>query len=282
MKKTLLLTICLLTVLLNFAQVQMPAASSTQTLVQDFGLGTITIVYSRPSLKGRAVFMENSALAPVGKVWRTGANAATRLSFSDWVEIGGKKLDTGSYALYTIPGKKEWEIIINKGVNNDGAFNYKESEDVVRVKVPVSTISPAVETFTMQVIDIKHESCTIVLRWGTTAVGIPVTTQITERIKTKMAAALQGDKKPYWQAANFYYDWTKDYPNALTNVNSAIAESEKGGDSPYFMYLLKAKIQKDMNDKTGAKTSATKCVELATKEKNDDYVRAGNDLIKSL
>src|ERR1700759_2099448 len=104
MKKIVLLTTLLLPALFNFAQVKMPAASSTETLIQDFGLGTITITYSRPNLRGRTVFQENSLLAPTGKLWRTGANAATKIRFSDWVEIGGKKLDSGSYALYTIPG----------------------------------------------------------------------------------------------------------------------------------------------------------------------------------
>ena len=95
------------------AQVKMPAASPTQTLIQDFGLGKIEIVYSRPSLKGRAAFGNGSLLAPTGIVWRTGANGATKVTFSDPVTIGNTTLAAGSYGLFTIPGEKEWTIIFN-------------------------------------------------------------------------------------------------------------------------------------------------------------------------
>src|SRR5215210_5035628 len=118
MKKLLLLAISAILCILSFAQVQvqMPQPSPTQTITQNFGMGKITLTYSRPSIKGRTLFMESSDLAPLGKMWRTGANAPTRLTFTDFVNFGGKDLDSGSYVLYTIPGKSEWEIILNKGL----------------------------------------------------------------------------------------------------------------------------------------------------------------------
>src|SRR5215469_8987211 len=137
MKKIFLPLIAVLSCSFLFAQVQLPQLSPTASITQNFGIGKVTLVYSRPSIKGRTVFMENSDLAPLGKLWRTGANAATRLTFTDKVNFGGKDLDTGSYVLYTIPGSSEWEIILNKGLNNNGTDGYKESEDVVRFKVPV-------------------------------------------------------------------------------------------------------------------------------------------------
>src|SRR3954466_4322369 len=88
------------------AQVAMPAPSPTQTIIQDFGMGRIELTYSRPGVKGRQLFGQNTELAPVGRPWRTGANAATRIRFTDKVAIGGKTLDSGRYVIYTVPGKE--------------------------------------------------------------------------------------------------------------------------------------------------------------------------------
>ncbi|HRH60057.1 MAG TPA: DUF2911 domain-containing protein, partial [Chitinophagaceae bacterium] len=206
----------------SFAQVNMPMPSPTQTIVQDFGMGKITLVYSRPSVKGRTLFANNSDLAPFGKLWRTGANAATRITFTDEVSVNGKKLDTGSYVIYTIPGEKEWTVILNKGLENWGTDGYDEKQDIARMNVPVNTVKPYTESFTMQFTDIKNESCDLHLLWGNTDIKIPITTNIKDRLKAQIEKALQGDKKPYWQAANFYYEWEKDYAKALENVNKGI------------------------------------------------------------
>lgn len=98
----------LLSSIASYAQIKMPAPSSTQTISQDFGMGKLELTYSRPNIKNRQLFKEGSELAPLGKVWRTGANSATRIKVTDPIEIAGKALDTGTYAIYTIPGKSEW------------------------------------------------------------------------------------------------------------------------------------------------------------------------------
>jgi len=277
--KKILLPVAILLCSYSFGQVQLPQPSPTATLAQNFGIGKITLVYSRPSIRGRTLFADNSDLAPLGKMWRTGANAATRLTFSDNVNFGGKDLDTGSYVLYTIPGKTEWEIILNKGVNNSGLDGYKESEDVTRFKVPVVNLpGMGVETFTMEFTNLKPESCNLMLLWGNTMVSVPITTKVMDRIRTQIENALQGNDKPYWQAANFYYTYDKNYSKALENVNHAIENDQDA----YYMYMMKARIQKELGDKTGAKASAEKCVQLATADKNDDYIRQGNDFLKTL
>ena len=260
------------------AQVTMPAPSPVQTIIQDFGLGKIELTYSRPGIKGRQVFGENSELVPLGKPWRTGANAATKIHFSDAVIIGGKTLDTGNYVIYTVPNKRQWDVVLSKGTAYPGAEGFKESDDVVHVKAPVVIIKENIETFTMQIARIKNESCELHLRWANTDVAIPITTNIKERIRTQLEAALQGDKKPYYQAASFYYDYDKNYAKALENINKAIAENPKA----FFMYLQKAKIQKDMGDKSGAKESALKTIELAKEAKNADYENFANQLLKQL
>lgn len=261
------------------AKAQLPAPSPTETISQDFGLGKIMVTYSRPGIKNRTVFMQNSDLAPLGKLWRTGANAATKITFTDKVTIGGKDLDTGSYVLYTIPGKNQWEIILNKGLKNWGSDGYLESDDVVRFKVPVTETKPFVESFTMQLANVKYQNCDLQMSWGTTLVSIPIATNIVDRIRTQIEQSLmQGDKKPYWQAANFYYEWDKNNDKALENVNKAIAESPDA----FYMYLLRAKIEKAQGKKMQAKNDAQKCKDLATAAKNDDYVAQANDFLKGL
>lgn len=279
MKKILLPALAVILYSFSSAQVQMPQLSPTATVVQNFSVGKITLVYSRPSIKGRELFEENSDLAPLGKLWRTGANAATRITFTDKVTFGGHDIDSGSYVLYTIPGEDEWEIILNKGLNNSGTSGYKESEDVVRFKVPAeNSTGMNVQTFTMEFLNIMPGSCDLTLIWGNTLVDIPITTDFKDKVRAQLETALQGKDKPYWQAASFYYEYDKDYPKALENINHAL-ETNKDA---FFMYMMKARIQKELGDKVGAKASAEKCIELATTVKNDEYVKLGNELISSL
>ncbi len=263
------------------AQVKMPAASPTQTLIQDFGLGKIEITYSRPGIKGRTVFGNGSLLAPYGIVWRTGANGATKVTFSDAVTIGGKTLAAGDYALFTIPGEKEWTIIFNTNSKSWGSFDYKEAEDVVRLKVAPEMTSNFTETFLISVGNITPESATINLKWGKVLVNIPIQTDIKPTIRKQIEASIAGanvTSNTYSAAANFYYDLDKDYAKALANVNKAI----EGNAKAYWLFLLKAKAQKELGDKKGAKESATVCIKLAEEGKNADYVRSGNELISSL
>lgn len=260
------------------AQVTMPAPSTTQTIVQDFGMGKIELTYSRPGIKGRQIFGQNTELVPLGKPWRTGANAATKIHFTDNVSIGGKTLDTGSYVIYTIPNQSQWDVVLSKGTAYPGSEGFKESDDVVRFKAPVTTAKDKIETLTMQFGNVKNESCELHIIWGNADVAIPITTNIKDRIRTQLEAAMQGDKKPYYQAAGYYYDYEKNYPKALENINKATAENPKA----FYMFLQKARIQKDMGDKAGAKASALKTIELAKEAKNADYENFANQLLKQL
>ena len=147
--------------LLSTAQVKMPAPSPTQTVKQEFAIGSVTLTYSRPSAKDRKIYGD---LVPYNKLWRTGANAATRIVFSDPVEMGGKMIDTGTYVLYTIPGADSWEVILNKGLGNWGIDGYKETEDVARFKVPSSKIKNKIETFTMEFSNVTPTSCSLEIK----------------------------------------------------------------------------------------------------------------------
>ena len=280
MKKIMMLAATLCS-LISFAQIKMPAPSPNQKITQEFGVASIELTYSRPSIKGRSLLKENSDLAPLGTLWRTGANAATRLVFTDKVMMGGKLLDTGAYVLYTIPGKDYWEIIINKGLSNWGTDGYKESEDVNRFKVKAHKMGSETETFTMQFANVMAESCELHLMWGNTAVHIPMSVNVKDKIRAQVEKALSAEKinpSAYQSAANFYYEWDKDLPKALT----AITKATEANGKAFWLFLLQAKIQRDLGDKVSAKASAEKCIELATAAKNDDYVKQGGDLIKNL
>lgn len=278
--KKILLVVFMLPSLVVLAQIKMPAPSPTQTIVQDFGLSKLELTYSRPSIKGRELFKDGSELGPLGVVWRTGANSATKLKVNDPIAIAGRALDTGSYAIYTIPGKKEWTLIINSDSKKWGT-QYNEKDDLFRVTLPSVKLKESVETFTMQFANITTESCDLKLMWGKTVLVIPITTNIKDKIRAQVEKALATEtvtSNTYYSAANFYYEYDKNYSAALTNVSKAIGEkSEK-----FWMFLLRAKIEKELGDKVAAKASAEKCIALATEQKNDDYVRFGTLLIKGL
>ncbi|MEY3620012.1 MAG: hypothetical protein RLZZ391_378 [Bacteroidota bacterium] len=267
--------------LTTIAQVKMPAASPTQTLIQEFGMGKIEIVYSRPSLKGRSVFGTGSLLAPIGDVWRTGANGATKLTFSDPVNIGNKTLPAGSYGLFTIPGANEWTIIINTNSKGWGSFDYKEAEDVVRFKVAPETTGTTTETFTIAIDDITAQTATIYLKWGKTKVKIPISTDIKPIVRAQIEAATSAatvNPNVYQTAATFYLELDHDYNKALVYADKAIAAYGKA----YWLHLLKARIHVALNDKKGAKTAAETCKQMATEAKNMDYVRSADEILKAL
>ncbi len=266
---------CLGMLSVNAQQVRLPSPSTTQTIKQDFGLGSIELTYSRPGAKGRRVFGD---LVPNGKLWRTGANAATRLSFTVPVEMGGKKLDTGTYVLYTIPNEGPWEIIINKGIKNPGVDGYKESEDVIRFQVVPGKLGNKVETFTMQFADVKPQSCTLDLMWEKKLISIPITTSVNDKLKAQIEQAMLTDKKPYWVAAQFYFEYEKNLGKALENITKATDENPKA----FYMFLYKAKIQKDLGDMAGAMQSSKTSLSLAKEAKNEDYVRMNEKLQKEL
>lgn len=258
------------------AQVRMPAPSPTQTIKQEFGIGSVEITYSRPAAKGRKIFGD---LVPYNKLWRTGANAATRIVLTEPLEFAGKRIDTGTYVLYSIPGIDSWDIIFNKGLTNWGIDGYKEAQDVARIRVEPVKSKTKVESFTIQFVDVKPESCEMQLLWEKTVVAIPVKTDFRDKVRAQIEAALQTDKKPpYWQAAQFYNEYEKNLPKALENVTKAIETNDKA----YWMWIYKAKIQKDLGDNAGAMESSKKSLALAKEARNDDYVKINEDFQKTL
>ncbi len=273
--KKLLLLIFVFAFTQSNAQVKMPVLSPMQTFKQDFGMGTIEVAYCRPSMRGRKIFGD---LLPYGELWRTGANAATSIRFTDQVIINDKKIDTGTYAIYTIPGEKKWTFILNKGVSNWGTTGYKDSDDVVRMITDNIELKVPKETFTMQLANLTIESSELHIMWEKSSIVIPIKTDVKPRLKLQIEAALQSDKKSYYQAAQYYNEYEKDLAKALTYSKLAVAEKPDA----YWIWLYQAKIQQKLGDKAGALESSKKSIIAAKKEKDDDYVRLNEDFQKTL
>jgi len=195
----------------NAQALKTPAASTTQTIKQEFALGSIELSYSRPSAKGRVVMGE---LVPYGKVWRTGANNATTLTFSDDVTIGGKLVKAGKYGLLSIPDAKEWTLIITKDLNVTSPAAYNEANDVVRVKAASTNASMKAESFTMQFANITNNSIELHLRWENVMVALPISTDVDSKVMAQIDATMNADSRPYNAAAQYYYDHDKVLKNA--------------------------------------------------------------------
>lgn len=252
---------------------KLPQPSTSQTVSQAFGLGKIELTYSRPNVKGRKIF---GALEPYNKVWRTGANSATVIKFSDAVKVEGKDLPAGEYALFTIPSKTEWTVILNKGTKEWGSYTYSEANDVLRVKVKPAVLKDKMETFTIQFANVYDTTADLQLAWENTLVNVKLTTSFDERVMTSIAEAMKGEKKPYFQAAQYYLNNGKDLKTALAWMN----EAEKQMTDAPWVKLWKAKVQLKMGDKAGAAKTAKEGVEIATKIKNDEYIRLNTQLIE--
>ena len=264
-----------------FAQapkVDFPAASPTCTIKQRVGLTDIEITYSRPSMKGRQIFGADG-LVPDGKVWRTGANNATKLVFSTDVKLNGTAIPAGTYALFTIPGADEWTIIINKGAAQWGAFQYDEKVDVARFKVTPTQLAEKIQSFTIEFGDLRDESAVLYLVWDNILVPIKVELDLTSKLVPQIEAAMsaEGGTKPYYQAATFYYDHGQDLAKAKDWVEAAIKQREA-----HYIVHLKAKILAKLGDKEGAIAAAKRSSELAVKAKDTGYVKMNDDLISSL
>ncbi len=274
MKKVFFAFTCLIS-LATFAQIKVPAPSTTQTIRQDFGLTAIELTYSRPNIKGRKIFGD---LVPYGKMWRTGANAATRIKFGDDVTVGGQAVKAGEYALYTIPNANEWEVILNKGITNGGLSGYKTEEDVIRFKVKPIAASMPFETFTMQFGNIKSSTVDLNIMWDKTVVAIPVSTDVDTKVMGQINDMMHKDNRPYYQSALYYAENGKDLNQAITWFDKAIEQNPKA----YWMYHQKANALVKMGKKDQAKQVAQKSMDLAKEQNNDDYVTLNEKLIAGL
>lgn len=261
---------------LNAQELKLPALSPSSTISADFSTSKIEITYSRPSMRGRKVFGD---LVPFGQVWRTGANAATKVTFGEDVEIGGKTVKAGSYSLYSVPGQTEWEIIINTNTGNWGANGYDTKDDVVRLKVKPTTTTQRVETFTVNVGTITFSSCTIDLAWENTHVSVPVTANNQARLLANIDKAINAPSIPYQQAATYLYETGQELDKALDYATKAAEKNPKA----YWIQMLRARIAAKAGNKSVARDAAAKVIELAKGTSGEaEYTKYANDLVNTL
>lgn len=254
---------------LAVAQITAPAPSPASTVMQKVGLADITIAYSRPSMKSRKIFGD---VVAYDKIWRTGANAPTKLTFSDTVSVEGTKLAPGDYALYTIPGTSEWTVIIGKSPKVQ-AGDYKDEQQAARFKIKPQTLCAPVETFTIDFTDVISGSANIMLSWESTGVKFKITNDYDTKVMADIKQKTE-NSATYFQAANYYYETNRDPKQALEWINKA---TEKGGQ--FFQFFLKAEIQERLGDYNGAIETAKKSLELSKTAKNDDYIKKNETLI---
>ncbi len=257
----------------NAQQLKVPAPSPLQTLKQAFALDNITIEYSRPSVKGRVIFGD---VVPFGKVWRTGANSSTKITFGEDVTVEGKPVAAGTYAIYSIPNKDSWEIMLYKDLTLGGnVADYKAENEVLKFQVKPTALTAKVETFTINVANVTSNTCAIELAWDKTSVAFNVSADIESKIMKNIDATMSKDARPYYQAASYYYENNKDLAKATEWINKAVEQNPKA----YWVMLLKAKILLKAKDKKGALAAAEQTVVLAKEEQDDAYVKMAQDLI---
>lgn len=257
-------------------KIEFPQASPACTLKQRVGLTDIEVVYSRPSVKDRAIF---GAMVPYGKVWRTGANQATKITFSTNVKLNGKEVPAGTYALMTIPGKDEWTVIVNKGPEGWSPYKYDEKQDIFRFAVKPITMPWSMETFTIDFNEIRDESSKLNLIWDKTKIPIEISVEYADKLTKQIQDVMASDeaKKPYFQAANFYYNHNKDMNEAKKWVEEALKEREA-----HYIVFLKAEILEKLGDKEGAVKAAKRSKELAEKANDNGYIQLNEALINKL
>ncbi len=255
----------------GYSQLNTPAPSPSSKVIQEFGLGKVTIDYSRPGAKGRKVMGD---LVPFGKIWRTGANASTKITFSDDVTLEGNEVKAGTYALYSIPGESEWTIMLYSDLALGGnVAKYDESKEVLRFTVASEEVPVMMETFTITMDEIKDASAKLLLAWEKTIVPISVTTDVDTKVMAMIDNTLNGPNENfYFQAAMYYFNNDKD-------INKAVEWINKSGDDKFWVLTQKARIMDKAGKREDAIEISKKAMQLAEENKNADYVKINKDLL---
>ncbi len=261
----------------TYAQIKTPAPSPMAKIEQTVGLTDVTIEYSRPGKKDRNIFAADG-LVPYGEIWRTGANASTKIEFSDDVKIAGQALPKGKYALYTIPNANEWTIIFHKNLTywGTGGKDYNTSEDALRVTVKPEKTAYAVESFTIDLGHLRDKSAHLIIAWDDTMVRIPVDVEVDSKVMKDIENAMAGTTRgEYYTAARFYYNNDKDLSQALTWAKKA-----NEIESKFWQLKLQSQIEAKLGDYKSAIATAEKSKASAEKAGNMDYVRSNTKNIE--
>ncbi|MDJ1491760.1 DUF2911 domain-containing protein [Cytophagaceae bacterium DM2B3-1] len=259
------------------AQIATPQPSPGASISQRVGLVDVKVDYSRPSLRGRKLFGE---VREYGKIWRTGANQATKITFSDDVTLNGSKVPAGEYALLSIPTAKEWTIILSKDLKTTEQ-SYKQENDVVRFTAKPVSLPAKVETFTIDFSDLTTNGGNLNICWENVKTSIKIETDVDKKVMAQIKEKVIDNPTPaagdLFAAAVYYLDNNRDLPQALTWMNKATETN------PQFWQLhQKAKLQAKLKDYKGATETAKKSIELAKAASNNDYVKMNEKLLAEM
>ncbi len=264
------LSLCLLASSFSLnAQIKTPQPSPTLKMETTIGLTDVMIEYSRPNMKGRTIFAADG-LVPFGETWRTGANASTKISFSSDVMIEGKEVKAGKYAVYTVPGKSSWEVILYKNTTHWGVpREWVATDEAARFSVPAKASANAVETFTIMPMNYTINSAQVVMMWDKTMAAFTVKSDVDKSVMKDIDIAMAGTSRgDYYTAARYFYDNDKDMTKALEWVKMANKKEAK-----FWQLRLQSLIEAKMGDKKSAIATANKSIEMAKTAGNMDYVR---------
>jgi len=256
------------------AQIKTPQPSPMAKIEQVVGLTDVSVEYSRPAMRGRTIF---GGLVPYGKVWRTGANANTKITFGNDVTIDGKELKKGSYAIFTIPNENSWEVVFYNDTNAGSLQKLDDSKVALRTTAQVLSMADiTVESFTIMIGDLTNDSAVLGFIWDNKYVpvpfGVPTDMIATKSIESVMNGPSGND---YFQAATYYHTEGKDLKQALAWMKKATAV-----DNPPFWQLRRMSlIQADLGDKAGAIATAKLSLASAEKANNADYVKMNKESI---
>jgi len=277
MKKLLLSAIALCLTFALQAQVTTPQPSPSSKVEQKVGLTDFTLEYSRPSVRGRTIFGD---LVPYGKLWRTGANKNTIITFSDDIVFGGTNVKAGSYAIYTTPGESLWEVVLYSDTENWGTPEKWDASKVAAIaKAQVYPIPFNVETFTIDINSITNTGANLEFIWEKTYLAVPMQVPTDDKVLASINEALNGTPKgnDYYAAAVYYLQENKDINQAKEWIDKAISMSEK----PQFWQLRQQSlIYAKTGDTQGAIEIAKKSLQGAKEAGNEDYVKLNTDSLK--
>jgi len=256
------------------AQINTPAASPSCKMEQVVGLTTVSLDYSRPSVKGRTLFVDVEAF---GSIWRTGANRATKITFSDDVKIEGNTVPAGTYALYSIPDPVTWTIMLYKDLTLGGNVSkYNKADELARFKVKGYKRSNFVESFAIDIADINSDGATMSLKWGNWYVPFKLEVsyddQVMKQIETTMAGTSRGD---YYSAAKYYFDRNKDMKQAYEWAKMANQKGER-----YWQLRLQAQIEAKLGMKAEAKSTIAKSSAVAKAAGSVGYAKANDKILE--
>lgn len=277
MKKILTLACALSISALSYAQVKTPAASVAAEYEVTVGLTDIELEYSRPNKNGREIF---GNLVPYGKIWRTGANKNSTISFSDDVVIGGQTVKAGKYAIFTKPGKDSWEVYFYTDNENWGApEKWDDKKVAAKATAKVENMPFSFETFAISVDNLTMNSAMLNFLWDTVYVEVPITVPTDQKVMASIDSAMKGSPtaQDYMSAANYYSNSGKDIKQAKKWFDEGMKINK---DPKFYQYRQQALIYAKAGDKKGAIELAKKSLKGAEEAKNADYIKMNQDSLK--